>query len=748
MELTINGQKLPGIAQAERQRDGRVLLAASAWTEARLAPPGQELTLSDGTPGHALEQVAGLTYRIDRATLGLELNAPASAFIGSTLGPQGPAAAPLTQQATGVMLNYDLSLARGATGGDVTAGALLEAVAFSRWGSFVASGVMADDGNKRSFSRLDTYWRYDMPDRMETIVIGDTVSSGGAWSRPVRFAGLRWGRDFSMQPGFLTMPQLTLAGQAALPSTVEVLVNNARRISQPVAPGPFDLPNVPVNTGAGEVNLVVRDLLGRETMVKQSYYASPRLLAPDLQDFSVEAGRLRTGYGKDTEYGAAFASGTLRRGLTPALTGEARVEVQPGRRAVGAELSGLVGTLGVARAAVAASSDDLQGHSENGAMVQLGFERTTPKSGMAIQYEYATRGFAPFGESISPAAAAYRARSRLLANAGGVLWGPVTGGLSLVKQEQWNGERVTSLGLFLGAPVGGRASLGVSVNKRLDGDGAWSAGINLSVPLENGVFTAVRVDRNTDGRMVGNASAAMNAPPGPGFGWRAEASTEPSQRARAGIQVNTDHAELAADVVADARGQVAMRAGARGTIGLLGSVPFAARPVGEGSVALVEVEGMAGVPVKRSNQVVATTDARGIAVVTGLLPWQKNQLEIDAESIPMDAELGDTTKQVVPPARSGVAVKFSVNRARQALVVLVQADGKPVPEGARVELDGGARFAVGRRGEVWLTDLAAERQGLRVQWDAGACKLELAIPVMEDGLPGRIGPVTCGGRLQ
>lgn len=746
VDLTVNGQRLPNVALVERWPDGALLLAENSWTEARLNPSGQQRTLSDGSVGYPLETVAGLTYRVDRGALGLEVNAPASAFVGSTLGPQGPVVVPPRRPDPGVMLNYDLSMAHS-TGSGIpsTSGATLEAVAFNGFGNIVTSGVLTDDGTQRSFRRLDTYWRYDMPERMETLVIGDTVGTGGAWSRPVRYAGLRWGRDFGMRPGFVTMPQLSLAGQAALPSTVDVLVNNARRISQPVAPGPFDLTNVPVVTGAGEVNLVVRDMLGRETIVKQSYYASPRLLAPGLVDFSVEAGWLRTGYGQDSSYGDAFASGTLRRGLTQALTGEARLELQPARRAAGLELAGLLGTWGLARGALALSSDSLQGSHEQGTLLQLGVERSTPTSGGAVQYEYATRGFAPLGEAIGAQTVGHRSRSQWLASIGGPVWGPVNGALNLVRRTRWDGERITSLGAFLSAPVGQRASIGLSLNRRLDGDHAWSAGVNLTMPLDDGVFTAARVDRNTDGRLVGNASAVSNPPAGPGLGWRVEASTQESQRARGGVQYNTNHAVLALDAATDAHGNVAVRAGARGTVGVLGGVAFASRPVGESGMALVEVEGLAGVPIKRSNQVVATTDARGFALVPGLLPWQKNLLEIDAEELPMDADLGDTTQQVVPYPRSGSVVKFKVRRTRQALVVLHRPGGLPVPEGALVRLDDGPEFVVGRRGEVWLTDLAAEHQGMQVRWKDGACKLAIDVPPMADGLPGKIGPVACGG---
>ncbi len=239
---------------------------------------------------------------------------------------------------------------------------------------------MAGAGARAVFSRLDTSWRYDLPHRMETLVAGDTVGVGGGWSRPVRYGGIRWGRDFGMRPGYVTLPQISLAGQAALPSTVEVLVNNARRLSQPVQPGPFDLTNVPITTGAGEIGLVVRDLLGRETVVTQSYYASPRLLAPGLSDFSFESGLLRTGYGRR----AAATAAVRRRYLAPGADAEAdgraarRGATRTARRRSRAERPAR--HLGVsAGLPLPARAADSQGAGERGGLLIAGIERSTPR---------------------------------------------------------------------------------------------------------------------------------------------------------------------------------------------------------------------------------------------------------------------------------------------------------------------------------------------------------------------------------
>ena len=744
LDVIVNGQSQPEVARAEQWPDGSLLVAASTWNDARLAPLAQRRTMSDGSAGYALDAVVGATYRINRQNLSLEINAPATAFVSSTLGLQAKTEAPPLRPQPGVLLNYDVSAQRSAGGGPITGGATLEAVAFTGVGNFVNSALVRDDGKTRTFERLDSFWRYDMPERLETLVVGDTVGTGGGWSRPARYGGIRWGRDFGMRPGFVTLPQLSLSGEAALPSTVEVLVNNARRISQTVSPGPFELTNVPVVTGAGELNLVVRDLLGRETVVRQSYYASPRLLALGLTDFSIEAGRLRLGYGRDSHYGSAFGAVTWRQGLSSSLTGEARAEVQADRRAAGVELVGLLGQWGVGRMVLAASSGNTQGPHEQGQLVQLGAERSTPRGGGAVQYEYASRGFAPFGEGAGATAIAQRARERLLASIGGTLWGRVNGGLSYVSQSRWDGDQVRSLGLSASTPVGEGASLSLSLNKRLDSDHAWRASVTLSLPLNNGVSTSARLDRASDGKSSTTASAARNAPTGPGLGWRVEGSSQESQRARGSLQYNTSQTEFTLDASSDAKGQVAVRGGTRGTLGMMAGMPFASRPIGQGSFAVVEVEGMAGVPVKRSHEVVAETDSRGLAFVPGLLPWQKNQIEIDPVDLPLDTEVGDMVQQVTPFAGGGAVVKFAVRRTRQALVVLQQPDGTPVPMGTRVRLlPGGAEFIAGRRGEVWLTDLAAERQRLLVSWASGGCELELAMPA-SDGTPAKIGPLACG----
>lgn len=741
LEVTINGQRLAGVARTEQLPGQSLLLSRETWTEARLAPLAQIQAFSDRTPAFALDAVAGLSYQINREKLTLSINAPASAFVGSELGLRTALTPTPPPPAPGLLVNYDMSFS-GGNGASPSAGAAVEAVAFSRFGTVVTSALVRNGTRKRPFERLDTYWRYPMPGRLETLVVGDAVGSAGGWSRSARFGGVRWARDFGLQPRLVTLPMVSLSGEAALPSTVELLVNNARQLSQSMAPGPFDLTNIPVTTGAGQVSLVVRDLLGRQTVIEQNYYMSSRLLAPGLTDFSLEAGRLRTGFGDESQYREWFGAATVRAGLTPILTGEMRAELQAQRRAVGAELVGVLAGAAVAKIAGAISQGSINSPGERGHLLQAAIERSTAAGGATLQYERYSKEFSQFAET--PFSAARRPRERWIASGGGAVSDTVSAGVNFVQQTLWNGERLRSAGASANIPVYRNTHLIMTVNKRLDANGAWSAAAGVNFPIAPGVQSAARIDA-TPGHLDASVSAEKSAPAGPGMGWRVDASTQASRRARAGLQYNTNQAEWSLDAAASADGRMFTRAGARGSLGLLAGIPFAARPVGNGSFAMVEVKDVAGVPISLSHQVVATTDARGLAFVAGLLPWQYNQIEIDVADLPLDVSVSDPVRQILPFAQSGAKATFDVRRSRQASLILHQRSGAPVPVGARVRLlPQGQEFVVGRRGRAWLTDLAADRQRIEVTWTQGGCTLDLAVARSGDGAPAIIGPLACG----
>jgi outer membrane usher protein len=160
----------------------------------------------------------------------------------------------------------------------------------------------------------------------------------------VRFGGLQYATNFGTDPGFVTFPLPAIGGLAEQDAVVDVLIDNLARVSGEVPTGPFAVDNLPVVTGAGEVQLRVTDLLGRERLVTQPYYVSSRLLKPGLHDFSYELGFEREDFAaKSFAYGEPLASTTHRYGLTDRLTAEAHAEAEPDLQGVVAGGSYLLG---------------------------------------------------------------------------------------------------------------------------------------------------------------------------------------------------------------------------------------------------------------------------------------------------------------------------------------------------------------------------------------------------------------------
>ncbi len=734
LEVTINTQKLADVIRVEKFADGRLVLPIEAWSEARLRPVGEKLALPDGNQGYALDAVPGLQYKLDSGRLALDITAPAETFEANTLDDGRGGEAPPNKAPPGFYFNYNLT---GTRSGDssLSYGAFLEGVAFNGWGSLVTNGLMRGDDNQRQLIRTDTYWQKDLPGPMETLVMGDTIGSGGAWSRPARFGGIRWARNFSLRPGYFTFPMPSLSGSAALPSTIDVLVNNQRQQSQTVDPGPFAITNVPVVTGAGEVNLVVRDMLGVETLVTQSYYTSPTLLAAGLSDFSFESGLLRENYGSQSfDYGAAFAAGTWRQGFNDALTGETRLELQQHRQAAGIELAGLLGHFAVARAATAYARAD----GEQGGHYLLGLERRSLGGSGSLQGEHFDRGYVQFGALPNET----RPRDRFTAGYGMPLFLGASAGVSYISQSSWDGDQFQLASANLGFSLPWNMYLNAYTSKQLDEDKGWSGGLNVILPLGSQRTVSASSTHDTDGRLTNALQASQSVSQGPGLGWRLRTSDDPSQQLQGGGTLNTNYGQLDADANLGKDG-TALRLGANGSIGWLQGLPFATRNIGQGSFAVVKVGDIKDVPVYRSNQIAATTNSSGLALVPNLLPYQKNQITIEPGELPFDVEIKGVKEMALPYARSGMLVEFPVRRSRNALVVLHQPNGKPVPGGTRVTVSpSGQKFIVAKRGQVYLTDLTTDNR-IAVQWRDGHCDLAITLPADGQAEP-HIGPLTCG----
>src|SRR5206468_3051143 len=84
---------------------------------------------------------------------------------------------------------------------------------------------------------------------------------------------------------------------------------------------------------------------------------------------------------------------------------------------------------------------------------------------------------------------------------------------------------------------------------------------------------------------------------------------------------------------------------------------------------------------------------------------------IDPTDLPVDALATDTVRDVRPPDRSGVVVRFPVRIVHAALLVLQDEAGRPIAMGATAKLrSNGAVSPIGYDGETFVEDLAAQNE--------------------------------------
>ena len=398
MAVLINGQTQGTVVIL--RSDGRLFAGAQDLRRWRLRLPNNAPLTHYGEDFFALDVLAGLSYKFDESSQALTVQAPPSLFDATRLkGTVTNFSAP-TPASLGGFLNYDVS-ANPAQGRTTTSG-LLELGGFAGWGAGQTHILARDLGGHVNVIRLDTTWTLDQPMQLASLRFGDAISGTSSWGGAVRFGGVQWATNFSTQPGFTSFPLPGMSGEAALPSTVELYVDNALRMSREVPSGPFSVQDLPVRTGQGDARLVVRDILGREQVIIMPFYATPRLLQQGLQDYSYELGFVRRNFGTDSNnYGRALAVGTHRLGITEQFTGEIHGELLGHQQTLGLGGVLMLPAAGVLSGSFAAS------HSDRGVggLLELGFQRQGRYFSFGAKTQLASQRFAKLGlqpEELAP----------------------------------------------------------------------------------------------------------------------------------------------------------------------------------------------------------------------------------------------------------------------------------------------------------------------------------------------------------
>ncbi|MBR8367211.1 fimbrial biogenesis outer membrane usher protein [Burkholderia sp. AU19243] len=734
LDVSLNGEPTHRIARF-RQIDGRLYAASADLADLGIATeaPGRMPSNVPSNALVALDTLAGLRYDYDAGRQTLDLRVPDSLRIPHTFDTRALAAAPPATSGRGFVLNYD---AYAQTFAHAPLAVWSEARYFDPAGVFSSTGIAYLYDDRRRYVRYDTSWTRSNPGTLTTTQVGDTISSSLSWTRSLRLGGVQWRSNFGLRPDLVTFPVPALSGNAVVPTSVDLYVNNVRQFTGDVPSGPFVINSVPGITGAGSATVVTRDALGRSIATSIPLYVDTRLLAPGLASYSAEAGFLRRAYGSNSfDYARTpAASGSLRYGISERLTAEAHAEATAGVYNVGAGALARLGERGVANASLALSAPG-----RTGVQAGAGYQYVTPRFSIDAQ---TLRAFGDYGDLGSrEGAPVSRATDRVTVSFPFLRAQTLSFSYLALKYPGVAASRIGSIAYLVN--LGGLTSITFSGFQDFSQHDARGFFVSMSVGLGGNASVSANA-----GRQNGESTYTLNAsrPPdyGGGFGWNVQAGTSAGMRYGQG-QVQYLGRAGQVTVLAqsfDGRGNASVDV--TGAFVLMDGRLMTARRIDDG-FALVSTD-TGRVPVLHQNRLIGETDRAGYLLVPDLNAYQRNRVAIDSTGLPADARLTDTTLDVVPQARSGVLARFAVTRYSAASIVLRAPDGAPLPAGLEVRhVESGHRTIVGYDGLTFVDGLVADNH-LEISGSAGACSVAFAYRRPDNGTLPTIGPLTCGLR--
>ena len=760
VDIMLNGQSMGrreiSFASRNGQDDPQPCLSAAELAQLGISPP----TL-DGTAENACRDVAEwipmASSRIDIETLTLDVSIPQVYINRSVRGYIDPA-----QWDSGIdaaLLNYNFSAATATSGAGEDRGylGLNGGLNLGDWRLRHQGGqAWTSRGGLAPYQQTATYLQRPVAAWRSQLTVGDSFSSGQIVDG-VRVRGITLATDDRMfaqsQQGYA--PQVR--GIADSNATVTVRQNGYTIYETTVAPGPFVIDDLYPTGYGGDLQVSVTEVDGRRSTFVVPYSVAPHLMRDGASHYSATLGQLQ-------QQGVSGASpvifqGTLQHGLSDRLTvyggstfsqgygqgktglamstpigafsldsTHSRTQV-PGQGGVGGQSWGLAynknvpfsGThfaLGAYRFSTAGYLNlpdalNVRELGRQGGNISS-YARQKSRIDLTISQQLGVGSLSLYGSSIDYWAGR-QGRQTSFTLSYGANWKRLNWNLSAqrsrISETQQVSDHQRSDEIFFGRSVqAGRVDnhLVLTLSMPL-GEGTRAPTLSSSLSRDAGDAHGSHQQMGVNG-LLGDAAEAHYGLVGSRGSGNQDGSSfnayagyrSPAANLRAGYAQARDSSQLSmsADggLIAHARG-----------------VTFA-QNLGEAS-ALVYAPDAQGAQLGGSG---ARIDKHGYGVLPTLRAYQRNEVDIDPQGMPMDVELKESNHSVVPTLGAVSLVKFETVSGRAVVIKATHMNGKPLPFAAQVFDEHGHEIGViGQAGKAFVRGVADQGR-LTVRWNTGA----------------------------
>ncbi len=757
LNISINSNPSEDLFSVKQSKDGKLYIRSGDLKTLRVK-------MDEHIPDSqwvCINELKGIQFKYLENEQSLNLQVPSSMLTGYSVelsGQQTTSSGLLKMKPlNAAILNY--SLYHTITNDESIFSGSAEGIFNSALGNF-SSGVLYNGSNETSYShekwvRLESKWQYVDPEKVRIYTLGDFISNSSDWGSSVRLAGFQWSSAYTQRGDIVTSALPQFSGSAALPSTLDLYVNQQKIYSGLVPSGPFDIKQLPFISG-NEVTLVTTDATGQQIITKKPYYFSSKILAKGINEFSVDVGVPRYNYGLySNDYDdATFASGAIRYGYSNSLTLSGGVEASTdGLSNVGTGFAKNLFGVGVINADIAAS----QYKDENGYSTLIGLEGRISKN-ISFNTSY-RKVFDNYFDLARVSQIRYLKENQISAEPQNYL--SYSALADEIIRAGINYNFYAGYGVYVGYNQIKysdnsykllSANLSGSLNKN------WGFYSSAYTDYENhkdyGIYFALRYTPSTRTNAITSVSSdsgrltyrqevfVLSEPKINSFGWGGyverdqdahtnNASIYGSYRARAAYLTGRYNRIGDNDQVAlSATGSLVAAAGRI----------FAANEIGDGYAVVTNAGPQSQIINGGIN--LGTTDKSGRFLIPSLMPYRENHIYLDPSYLPLNWNVKSTDQKTVVGYRQGTLVDFGAHQVISGLVRIVDKNNTPLLPGYSVRINGQQDAVVGYDGEVFVPNLLRQNKLEVDLLDHGSCQVNFTYNSNQYSTK-KLGPYIC-----
>jgi outer membrane usher protein FimD/PapC len=589
--------------------------------------------------------------------------------------------------------------------------------------------------------RYATQLVYDRREDQQRAILGDQTAASGELGSTLAIGGAGFSKLYQMTPYFIRQPLAGYAGTVSTPSQVEVRLGGVPVFREQVAPGPWEVKNLQSLVGTRDVEVVVRDALGREQVVGFPYYFADQSLRAGLHEYSYSIGALHENIGvANADYGAGVFSAFHRYGLSDHVTLGLRGEGASSLWNFGPTALYRNDRLGALSASYAWSGREGRG----GSAASLGHVYQAGYFGWHANARRYSDTYATVQDLIAPTN--LRAEYGAGVSFSGPSWGSVYLDYSVTQRRESTGlpdTTVASLGYTRSFSPG--SSLFVTLTRTQELRDNTQLFVGVLIALDRKTTLHLNTRSQSERPESYGAQIAQAVPPGEGLGYRLGYDGTASGDAanlNAYLQYNTRAASYVFD---SGLARTADTRSGRAEIAMAGAAAYAGgrwgatRQIEDSFVAVQLAAPLEGVRVYSNNQEIGRTDREGRLLVPRVGSFYETQITIEEKDVPLDYTISELRRVVAPPYRSGSLLAFDVRRlhAVEGVIRVRRGDATALAANAgfTLERDGRAEeYDTGRDGRYYIEDLSTGSYEAVLHVDGRDCRFTLRVPASDAAL--------------